>query len=181
MHTSTHTDHIRRTSLWLVYGSTFGLVAMGLLMLALCARPAWFSTLALNAYPGVTAAQSLPIAHHMGLLGLALAGLGIGAFILWQIRGLFARFAEGDVFSARPPRYIRRIGQGLIAAVLIRFLTTTAAVLVLSSLNEPGARMLRISFAATDAALILFGVMMITLGWVQGEAARLAEENRGFV
>ena len=103
------------------------------------------------------------------------------AYTLFQIRRLFTLFAEGRIFDPEPAGAIRRTGLGLLVMVVSGIIAKTVFVLLLTMHNPPGQRQLSISVSSDAYVLALFGGLMITLGWVLGEAARLSDENRQFV
>ncbi|MEO0914365.1 MAG: DUF2975 domain-containing protein [Pseudomonadota bacterium] len=174
-------EKIRSVSRILVVVSTLGLVGLALLAATFTLVPALLVALAEQAHPDVSRQATISLPHHLGILAASLLSLAASAYILWHIRALFAAFAAGEVFSARPPHHIHRIGWGLIAATLVQIVSPTLTVLFLSLGNPPGEKMLSLSLGSAHAGLIFFGLVMITLGWVLKAASGIAAENRQFI
>lgn len=172
--------------------------------IAKLARPLhWLSTAALGAIPiGLVIAAALgalsedrlrasyghfPLPETIAISGwistllFGLLSVALVLFILWQMRGLFACYARGDVLGREAAARVQRMGQGLLALAAIRLVADTVNVLVLTLPNPPGQRVLSIGFD-TDDLFLLFAAGLLTLvGWAMAEAARVAEENAGFV
>ncbi len=119
------------------------------------------------AYWGSFAAASLPFA-----LGLA---------TLWVTRRLFLGYARGDIFTLAAARRLTAIGGLLLASMGAGVVARTLATLALTWENPPGQRQLAVSLSSHDFALAVLALLLMVVGWILGEAARLAEENRLFV
>lgn len=174
-------EKIHRVSQTLVVISTLGLIGLGLLAATVTLVPSLLVVLAEIGHPDVNQQATISLPHHLGILSAALLSFAASAYILWHIRGLFAAFAAGEVFSARPPRHINRIGWGLVAATVVEIISPMLTVLFLSLGNPPGERVFQLTLGSNHASLIFFGVVMITLGWVLRAASTIAAENRQFV
>ncbi len=177
----TNLSRVQSVSRILVVASTLALVGLGVLALVLTFLPALFISVARQAFPDVAQAATIGFGPHIGTLLASLLPLAAMTFILWHIRHLFTLFSKGEVFSHRPPHHIHRIGWGLIALAGAKFLSHTLAILFLSLGNPPGEKILTIEVSGFDLHIVMFGAMMITLGWVQGAAAALQAENRQFI
>lgn len=114
------------------------------------------------------------------LLVLALPQLAV-LYVLWQLERLFGLYRRGETLTAAPALRIRRIGLGIMVAALMSVLMRPLAGLILTLGNPPGERMLVLLLSSTDIGLVLAGGLMLVVGWIMGEAVRIAEENRGFV
>ena len=111
----------------------------------------------------------------------AALGLAVLMVMLWNLRLLFASYADGDIHGRLPAIAIRRVGFGLLALCGLHILGQTAIVLALTATNPPGERTLAITLSSADLFLLLAAGLFIVIGWVLGSAAELAEENAGFV
>ncbi|HHB80570.1 MAG TPA: DUF2975 domain-containing protein [Aliiroseovarius sp.] len=120
-----------------------------------------------------------------GLLGLVLLLAFIpqaaALYVLWQLEGLFGLYRRGETLTAAPARRIRAIGHGVVALALLPLVIRPLAGMALSFANPPGARQLNVSLSSGDVGLLLAGGLLVVIGWIMGEAVRIAEENRGFV
>lgn len=100
---------------------------------------------------------------------------------LIEMKRRFARDSRGDILSQACACHILRIGQALVAAALPGVVTRALQGLALTYDNGPGHRMLALSLDGATAGFILAGGLLVVIGWVMGEAARVADDNRGFV
>lgn len=108
-------------------------------------------------------------------------GLALLAVPLWYLHRLLTRYRSGETLSPACALALRRIGQGLLALAAFGFVSNTVNVLVLTALNPPGQRTLSVSFGDAEIGLVLGGAVVILVGWVMGQAAEVAQENRSFV
>ncbi|MBM7067072.1 DUF2975 domain-containing protein [Actibacterium sp. 188UL27-1] len=108
-------------------------------------------------------------------------GLAILAIPLWHLHRLLARYALGETLSPACAQALRRIGQGLLAVAAFSFVSNTIDILILTALNASGERTLSIGIEDSDLALVLAGTVVILVGWVMGQAAEMADENRSFI
>lgn len=122
----------------------------------------------------------LPGWELLTLAGLAvpllLAGLG-----LWQAHRLFQLYRAGAVFSLAAGHRLRTLGIVLVALPFAQLLTSAAVSLLLTVGNAPGQRQLSLSLAPSDVVLGLVGCLLIVVGWVLAEAARLADDHSQIV
>ena len=70
---------------------------------------------------------------------------------------------------------------GLLAALALDIVSRPLQVALASLANPPGDRVLAVSLAGADLGQVLAGGLMIVIGLTLRDAARIAEENRGFV
>lgn len=100
---------------------------------------------------------------------------------LWSLRRLFEGYAVGAIFTVAAARRLRHCGVALVVAGL----ETPFGSMLLSgalSLDLPkGSRMLVLSWSGNDVVLLVIGALLLIIGRVMGEAARIAEDNAGFV
>ncbi len=97
------------------------------------------------------------------------------------LRGLFAGYAEGAVFTPGAAAGLRRFGLALLAAGLAG---PPASVLLSAALalEQPaGARGFFLTVSTADPVLLGLGAVMLVLARAMAEAVRLAEENAAFV
>ncbi len=115
--------------------------------------------------------------------GLLVTAVPVGLFVfaLLQSRRLLAEYAEGGQFSWSAARRLRRIALVICSLAVVGPLTRTLLILVLTFNNPPGQRLLSIGFSFNDYFMGIVGGLLLVIAWVMVEAARLAEENSGFV
>ena len=139
--------------------------------------PGWLD----GAWPMLPAGTVLTGAKSTAVLALGALSLGPMIWILWQMRGLFGLYAVGAALSEAAARHIRRAGAGLAALALMQALLRPMQTLVLTFDNGPGGRSVTVAITSEMLWLALSGGLLVVIGWAMSEAARQAEENRGFV
>ena len=107
--------------------------------------------------------------------------LGLLCWALWTAKGLFENFARGRVLEAKTGEDLRLIG-GLIAAyALLTPLKGSLISIAVTMGNPPGQRMLAIALGTYELILGVLGALILVLGHVMAEAARIADDNRQIV
>lgn len=134
---------------------------------------------------GWSALGSAPIALTSDALAFSIAvstgHLLVLAYALFAASALFQRFAQRDFFTPAVGALLQRMGVALAAFGLLAPIARAALTVILTMHNPPGQRMLTIGVSANDVVIVIFGALIIMIGWVMAEAARLADENRSFV
>lgn len=126
-------------------------------------------------------AVTLGGAAQLGGLALTAVPLLILAYGLFQVRLVFLDFAAGNVISRTIARRLELFGGAVaLQAALNPFIGAALSVVVTLG-NPPGRRMLAISLSSHDVVSFLVGLLLIAIGWVMHEAARIADENAGFI
>lgn len=193
-------ERIRRLSRWMR-----GLLIAAAVLLVTALVAMWFFTseavLARGIYSflGVTAAPASE-GVHIGLaspasvprlqlgpgyrvLGFALFGVLAGLALrgIAHAYAMFADFGRGDVLTVASARRLR--GIALLVTVFSAAVPVlkTVLVLALTLANGPGGRHMLIDIDVSDILLALLGGLLFSLAWAMEEAARVAEENRGFI
>lgn len=171
---------IARVSRWLEWLAFGGLIGLGVLLGVLVVLPTLFQSLLISLAPE-RAPETLSIAQHIVAILVAVLAVAPALYVLWQLRRLFQLFGAGEVFTQRAASLLRYVGWGCVAAAASSTLAKTLAILTVTWTNPPGERALAISLDGGTYSAVLFGALLIVLGWVQGEAARIAAENREIV
>ncbi|HEX7639670.1 MAG TPA: DUF2975 domain-containing protein [Burkholderiaceae bacterium] len=97
---------------------------------------------------------------------------------LWRLLGEYER---DRVFSPRALESLRSFARWMTAAAIVSPLSN-AVLSVLATLgNAPGHRQLSVNISSEDYVMLLFGGVVLAISSVMAEAARLAEDNAGFV
>lgn len=106
------------------------------------------------------------------------------AAMLWALsetRALFRLYLRGEALSLPCARHIARIGMAMLVSAVLAILCHTAQVLILSLSNAPGARVLMVDISSWQISVALMAGFVTVIGRVMADAARIAEDNRGFV
>lgn len=144
-------------------------------------HPDYVEWIAREQWAGGRAGLTLTPLAQVSAGALSCAHLGLLCWALWTARGLFIRFARGEVLEAQTGRDLRMIG-GLVAAYavltpLVKSLMTVALTLG----NPPGERLLAVALGTNEAILGVLGGLILVLGHAMAEAARIADDNRQIV
>jgi hypothetical protein len=102
-------------------------------------------------------------------------------YLLHQAYALFDAFRVGNVFTVDASQRLRRIGTCIVVLAILRPLTATALGLILTWGNAPGQRVLALSFSIDDYMIAALGGLVLAIGQVMTEAARIADDNRQIV
>jgi hypothetical protein len=123
----------------------------------------------------------LPVAVKAMLFLLSAPSSMLGLFMLWQTWQLFGAYGRGQVFGEPAIAPVRRLAWALVAAAVLRPLSNTLSVLLLTWHNPPGQRQLVFGVSWEDYLSVLFGVLLIAMAWAMTEASRIEQDNAGFV
>ncbi|MGF0521953.1 DUF2975 domain-containing protein [Agrobacterium pusense] len=110
----------------------------------------------------------------VGLLPLMAALSG-----LWFAVLLFRLFERGEIFTPTSGKRLIQVGIALAALLPAQIVMTSAASFLLT-MGNPVPSVL-FSFESTHMLVGFAGGLMIVVGWVLGEATRIADENREFI
>ena len=97
---------------------------------------------------------------------------------LWQ---LFGEYLGSRVFSARALASLRSFARWVLAAAFLSPVYRAGLSVIVSWQNGPGKRELTVNLSSDDYFMVLLGVVLLAISSVMAEAARLAEDNEGFV
>jgi hypothetical protein len=97
------------------------------------------------------------------------------------MRRLFGRYRSGEILSDACAADILRIGQALFAVAAMTVLVPTLQIVVLTWHIGLGQRLLSIGIDSSTLGFLLSGGLLIVIGWVMREAAKAAEDAKGFV
>ncbi len=113
----------------------------------------------------------------------AIGALPVAAMIyaLTHVRALFARYSQGETLTPACAKHIHQIGMGLLASAMLGLVTRPIQIMLASLSNPPGERVLALGVGSADLGLVLAGGLMLTIGWVMGDAARIAEDSKSIV
>jgi hypothetical protein len=100
---------------------------------------------------------------------------------LWALKRLFEGYAAGAIFTVAAARRLRHCGYALVAGGIEGPFASALLSVALTFDLPKGSRMLVVSFSSNDIVLLVVGALLLTVARVMGEAARIAEENAGFV
>ena len=159
------------------------LIAVALLLVAALIGM-WFFTAEAVLARGPPPAPHLQLGPGYRLLGFALFGALAGLALrgIAHAYAMFSDFGRGDVLTVATARRLRGIAVlvTVFSAAVPVLKTVLALVLTLANGPGQGPHML-IDIDVSDILLALLGGLLFSLAWAMEEAARVAEENRGFI
>ena len=97
---------------------------------------------------------------------------------LWQ---LFGEYAQGRVFSHRALVSLRGFARCALATAFAEPVYGAVLSVIVTFDRKPGTRELNLSFSSNDYTMLLIGAVLLAVANVMAEAARVAEDNAGFV
>ena len=107
--------------------------------------------------------------------------MAAGGWLLWRLWQLLTEYLAGRVFGTPALGALRGFAAALAVCTALAPLQRTAVALALTFGNPPGQRHLVLSVGSSD----LIGLMLAATLWlvasVMAEAARIADDNAGFV
>jgi Protein of unknown function (DUF2975) len=108
----------------------------------------------------------------------SLAVILMALFRLWQ---LFGEYLQSRVFSARALASLRSFARWTLAAAFLSPVYRAVLSVLVTLQNGPGKRELTLDLSSDDYMTLLLGVVVLAISSVMAEAARIAEDNEGFV
>lgn len=144
-------------------------------------NPDWIAAsvvprLAIAGYPVVLNGVSRTLGALISAVPLAILAYGLN-----QVRLIFRDFGRGETVSLTLARRLERFGGAVALQALVNPVVATLLGLTLTLGNPAGQRVLAISLASHDVVSVLVGLLVIGVGAVMREAARIARENEGFI
>lgn len=150
----------------------------------------WLATLAAGLWSPGWIMAAVPLAaltappSPLLVVAASLATAPVIVLMVWALRELhrlFTRYGKGEVFTPACAGHIRRIGLGTLALTPLSLVTQSAVVTILSLGNPVGQRLVVIEIESVYIGLLLVSGLLLVLGQVMVEAARLADDNAGFI
>jgi Protein of unknown function (DUF2975) len=176
-----HPERLRRFSKAMAMLTTLGMVLIAAAMIAVFLIPDWTRNLLLARLG--QAGQGLPLSPGplIAAAGITAVPVGVLLFGLWQVRALFLKFADGQVFTLASARLLRNFAGSVLAQAILGPLSSTALMLAFTLNNPPGKRQLVITLSSHDYLALIVGGVLLAVSWVMVEATRIADENASFV
>jgi hypothetical protein len=100
---------------------------------------------------------------------------------LWRLWQLFGEYLHARIFSARALTSLRGFARWTLAAAFWSPIYRAVLSVITTWHNGPGKRELDVALSSDDYMVLLLGVVLLAIASVMVEAARIAEDNEGFV
>ena len=110
-------------------------------------------------------------------LWLSTPDMIIQVVIYWTLFLLFTQFYKGQIFSITTVSHIRRLGLWVLLWPLILSVYPILLILSLKLFGVLEHGEISISLGSDDLATFISGAMIMVIGWVMHEAARLKDEQ----
>jgi len=108
----------------------------------------------------------------------SLAVILAALYRLWQ---LFGEYLQSRIFSARALASLRGFARWTLVAAFWSPVYRAVLSVLVTWQNGPGRRELSLNLTSDDYFVLLLGVVLLAISSVMAEAARIAEDNEGFV
>lgn len=160
------------------------LIVIGALLAVGCT--AWVWLVPGHAHSQVKEAADVDIdqmALHTQVAGAlwTLLPLGIALLALQRLWRLFGEYARARVFSQRALMNLRGFARCVLTMAFVSPLYGAVLSVIVTFDRRPGTRELNLQFTSGDFAMLLIGAVLLAIASVMAEAARVAEDNAGFV
>ncbi|WP_179378065.1 DUF2975 domain-containing protein [Jannaschia marina] len=172
---------VKRVSYGLKWGVTAIMAGAPLLLIWLILSGAFTAHAIADAHPNLRVETVMGVGQIVGYILLEVLLLTVALYVLWQLRGLFGRYAAGEILTAESAAHLLRAGAGTLLLAAGSVVVGTIQTLLLTWGNAPGERSLAVSVSNAELGFVISGGLLLVVGWALVEAARQAEENRGFV
>ena len=174
-------NRVRKASRVLKLMTTLGAMAVLGAAIAIATVPGWFDPIIHQAFPELGLQGPIAPAKRAGMIALMALPLAIVLFGLWHVRLLFGSYERGEIFTGAAARHIRLVGLAMAVNAVVSVFAHTLGSVLLTYDNGPGTRQVSISLGSDQYMLLLTGGLLIVIGWIMGEAARLSDEHRQIV
>lgn len=176
-----HPDRLRRFSKAMAMLTSFGMLLIAAAMIAVFLIPDWTRNLLLARLGQAGQGLSLSTGHLIAAAAITAVPVGVLLFGLWQVRALFLKFADGQVFTLASARLLRHFAGSVLAQAILGPVSSTALMLAFTLNNPPGTRQVVITLSSQDYLALIVGGVLLAVSWVMVEATRIADENASFV
>lgn len=180
--TTTGTAHrIERVSNWMRWVITIGGAVMAAAYVSVWVVPGWLEEVAAQNLLGAAATISAGPALRFLAATVAALPFLLVLYGLWQIRELFRLFGERRYFSVDGSKRLLRFGAALLLAAPAGIVTRSIVSVLLTMNNPAGSRQLVVQMGSNDYFLVVIGGLLLVVGWVMREAARMQHELQQIV
>ena len=162
-----------------------GLILVGSVLLVLNTLVAWFepdyAAKLIKTQADVDIIGPLTLRTRVSYALWDLLSSAVFLTALAHLWNLFGEYLHARVFSVRALASLRGFARWMLVAAIASPLSRTALSVIATWQNGPGHRQVTINLSSDDYTMLLFGVVILAISSVMAEAARIAEDNEGFV
>ncbi len=117
----------------------------------------------------------------MAAAGFAVLPVLVFLYGLSQVRNLFRLIGNGEFLTSTSQILFARLGRLAIILSIIGIVCHTIVVLLMTSANPPGQKMLQIEIDSGQIASLLVATLFFTFALLMKETAAIHEENQGII
>lgn len=169
-------EKIARYGEWI---SLFGILLVGGYSFFLAVRPEEAIAVLQRGIPGPLTLPSDELLVLAGAVAMLPALLFI--YTLWRAHSLFGLIGSGLFLSETSQWLMVHLGKLAIIFAVLGIITHTLVVLIMTSANPPGQKMLLIEIDSSTFSSIIVAVLLFTFSLVMKETTRIFEENKSFI
>lgn len=129
------------------------------------------------------ALEDVPAQGVFLVAGVAVGFLPVLA-LLWvldSLRQLFARYRDGEVLTGGSADLILRAGKGLLWLAGLSIAVQPLSTALLTWQAPPGERSISVGISQAEVGFVFVAGLLTLIGYAMREAARQADENKGFI
>ncbi len=117
------------------------------------------------------------------LIAAAVAFLPIALFLIgmWEARTMFHLIGDGFLLDQDCQKSMVRLGRLAIASAVLGIVARTLILVLMTSNNPPGQKMLSIGIGSGEISSLIIGLLFFIFALVVKETASIAEENRSII
>lgn len=164
---------ISKLMTWVI---AIGSIALVVAYASIWLVPGWLESVA----AGTLLGHDVPLTEDPALRAVTALVAAIPLMMLlyglWQIKHLFELFGNGSYFTTIGSQHLLRFGAALLLAAPAGVITRAISSVLLTMQNEEGSRHLVLQAGSNDYFMIVLGGLLLAVGWVMREAARMASE-----
>lgn len=168
--------NMARTAAWI---AVIGMVLVGGSCVYLALHP---DLVVENLQQGTLPNSNLP-SDTVLLIAAAVAFSPIALFLIaiWEARTMFQLIGDGFLLDSSCQKSMVRLGRLAIASAVLSTFARTLILVLMTSNNPPGQKMLSIGIGSSEVSSIIVGLLIFIFALVVKETAIISEENRSFI
>ncbi len=125
--------------------------------------------------------DSMPLHSQLAGALWTLVPTGLWMLALYRLWQLFGEYALGRVFSRRALVSLRGFARCALATAFAEPVYGAVLSVIATIDRKPGSREINVAYTSNDFTMLLIGAVLLAIATVMAEAARVAEDNAGFV
>jgi Protein of unknown function (DUF2975) len=112
---------------------------------------------------------------------VALVPVLLFLYALWQARNLFRLIGRGEFLSSASQTLMLRLARMAVALSIVTVVARSLVVVLMTSANPPGQKMLIIGIGSGEIASVIIAVLFFTFALLMKESAAIHAENQSII